>query len=240
VRVREGRVEVWRGSTKLQTLSAGDAWSEGEEVHALAEAELRGVLEPLGEPMPKVETAVVTPPEAPVVEQPVAAKEESVDAGERERNADQWLKACSVHGKPAATAEREMEAHLKSAPRDAETWHLLGQCYGSANPKAARNAYKKAMQYGSPAQANAARLGLAEIDEKLLDFKAVKELMQTYLSKPAATHVGEAEASAMIKLAHAQMALGETDDAKATLQLLIKKHPRSPLAAEAHSQLQAL
>jgi TolA-binding protein len=250
VRVREGRVEVWRGTSKLQVLSAGEAWADGESVsHPLADGEARSMLELLGEPLPAVAVKEAPAP-AVTAELEAAAR----DAGEGlvegaadevktapDRKLETWTRGCNARGASATSAQQEMEAYLKGAPRDSDVWQLLGLCRkGSGNNKGAVDAYKRAIAVGSAMESNQARLGMADVLEKLRDFKGVKEQMEHYLKAPAAARAGEAEASALIKLAHAQMNLGENDAAKATFESLIKKHPRSPLAAKAQSELQGL
>jgi TolA-binding protein len=240
VRVREGRVEVWRGSTKLQVLSAGEAWTDGEAAaHALTEDEMRQVLETIGEPLPAVAVKEAAPPvdlDAMLKDAGEAIVEGAGEAVKpsAERKTEQWTRACNARGSVAATAKKEMEAYLKDAPGDSETWQLLGLCFALGNEsKAAAGAYKKAIATGNARQANEARLSYANLEEKFRNFASAKALMQDYLKAPAAAKVNEAEA--LMKLGRSQMNLGENAEAKATFEKLMKEFPRSPLVSQARA-----
>lgn len=241
VRVREGRVEVWRGSSKLQVLSAGEAWADGEAVaRALTDDEARPMLEAIGEPLPVV--AVKEAPGPLKVDLEAVARdagEGAVDGAAEEvktspdKKTAEWTRVCSSKGATAA-AKKEMAAYLKGAPSDSETWQLLGVCHAHAGEtRSATNAFTKAISTGNARQANEARLSFANMLEKVRNFASMKSQMQEYLKQPVAAKANEAEA--LMKLGRAQMNLGENAAAKATFTKVMDDFPRSPLVSQARA-----
>ncbi|MFT3840163.1 MAG: FecR domain-containing protein [Myxococcaceae bacterium] len=241
VRVREGRVEVWRGTSKLQVLSAGEAWADGEaSSRALSDDEARPMLEAIGEPLPVVAAVVAPSPKVDLEAVVRDAGEGAVEGAAEEVKASpdkktgEWTRACGTRGASAAAARREMAEYLKGTPSDSETWQLLGICLSHANEvRSASSAFNKAISAGNARQANEARLSFANMLEKVRNYASVKGQMQDYLKQPAAAKANEPEA--LMKLGRAQAMLGENEAAKSTLTRLLNDFPKSVQVSQART-----
>ncbi len=172
---------------------------------------------------------------------PDARLARGADQGEPSRNRAPSTPKSGRPTKPNLTEVRKLilggqysKAHailterLKYSPRDTAAWELLANCRRkSGNWEGAIKSFEKVIDLGNAGQANRARFMAATLmQDKLKDNRRARELLRDYLShrpKPL-------EAEAMVRLARAQLGMGQTEAAGATAAKVIEKYPGTPAA----------
>ncbi len=186
-------------------------------------------------------------------------KPESVelDAGiAPQRNRNELTKETASHGEKARSREPNLAevrkkvlrgeysnamsmlaARLKRSPRDAEALELLATCHRKTGDwRGAIRSFESVVEHGNAGRANRARFMAAALaQDKLKDHGLALGLLEDYL----ADRPRPLEAEAMVRLAKAQLALGNRAAAQTTIEKILEKFPGTPATLQARKLIPA-
>lgn len=240
VEVQRGTVEVTYGK-ELSRVTGGQVLTVKGGVGVLAKAERAGVFDELNE-KPVVAVVPPVPPQPePVVEpQPVdepepAVKDEPAPASPKKKGAPaaklaEW-RTRAARGE-CGLVMAEVKKSLGQAPDDVPARMTLADCQRRTGDKAgAVDSYLKASA-GKGAEANRATLMAASVlqDELSQPARAIK-LLDKYLARGAESR--DLEASVLVRKARALQATGKKDQARAVVDVVLKKFGDTSAAPDA-------
>lgn len=214
VAVEEGVVEVWRAGTRVAAVTAGQTWPPVVVVTEPLDAGVVVVEEP-------VDAGVAMPRPKAIVLDVEAVTRLLVD-----RRFDD--------------AQRVLETHLAKEPRDARAWTLMGDLFRRSGAlERSVEAYGKAATFGDVETRTRARLVAAGVlQDSLKDNARARVLLAACLAEKRGPKA--LEAPVLVRLARLDVAEGKTAQARARLELVLKRHATTPSAVEARTLLESL
>jgi ferric-dicitrate binding protein FerR (iron transport regulator) len=218
VHVDEGQVRVSSGTASFD-VPAGKTFravgTKGGLVEPVAEVKDAGVQET-----------------AELVEEPAAPKATDVADPQLTR----W-RAAAVKGQCGVVIPQARSA-LQRFPRSAQTWLVLADCERLTNADGdAIRSYGKVVVLGARDDADRARLLLADLHQQKSQHAEAERVLRGYLSHPQPPQL---EAAARVRLARSLIAQGQKQKARAELERVTEKLPKTSSALQALELLKGL